>query len=119
MLAAHTLNSNAKYFFWSGTGKPQSATSNWGQRCVAPVFAAAGIQSEGNMLSHRLRDTFAVHLLEHGTPMEEVSRLLGHESIRTTERHYAKWSKGRQERADELVMASWAAPKRKPKALKV
>lgn len=107
MLAAHKLNSNPKYFFWSGTGKPQSATSNWGQRYVAPVFAAAGIQSEGNMLSHRLRDTFAVHLLEHGTPMEEVSRLLGHESIRTTERHYAKWSKGRQERADELVMASW------------
>jgi site-specific recombinase XerD len=108
MLAAHKLNSNPACFFWSGKGKPQSATSNWGQRYVAPVFAAAGIQSEGNMLSHRLRDTFAVHLLEHGTPMEEVSRLLGHESIRTTERHYAKWSKGRQERADELVMATWA-----------
>jgi site-specific recombinase XerD len=34
------------------------------------------------MLSHRLRDTFAVDLLEKGVPLEEVSKLLGHESIR-------------------------------------
>ena len=43
------------------------------------------------MMSHRLRDTFAVDLLEKGVPLEEVSKLLGHESIKTTERHYAKW----------------------------
>jgi site-specific recombinase XerD len=49
------LPSGGDYFFWSGNGKPQSATSNWGQRYIAPVFAAAGIVSEGNMLSHRLR----------------------------------------------------------------
>ena len=107
MLRAHALNSNSKYFYWSGNGKPQSATSNWGQRYIAPVFKAAGIESEGNMLSHRLRDTFAVNLLEKGTPMEEVSKLLGHKSIRITERHYAKWSKGRQERADSFVTKSW------------
>jgi integrase/recombinase XerD len=45
--------------------------------------------------------------------MEEVSRLLGHTSIRTTEKHYAKWSKGRQDRADSLVTGAWA--KAKPK----
>ena len=28
------------------------------------------------------RDTFAVDLLEHGTPLEEVSKALGHESIK-------------------------------------
>src|ERR1700679_94676 len=48
------------------------------------------------MVSHRLRDTFAVDLLSKGVPMEEVSRLLGHTSTRTTEKSYAKWSKGRQ-----------------------
>ena len=95
------------YFFWSGNGLPQSATSNWGQRYIAPVFKAAGIVSEGNMLSHRLRDTFAVDLLEKGVPMEEVSKLLGHTSIRTTEKHYAKWSKGRQDRLNSLVVNSW------------
>lgn len=107
LLKAHTLNSSPKYFFWSGNGKPQSATSNWGQRYIAPVFKAAGIESDGNMVSHRLRDTFAVHLLEKGVPMEELSKLLGHKSIRITERHYAKWSKGRQDRADHFVAASW------------
>lgn len=96
-----------EYFFWSGEGLPQSATSNWGQRYIAPVFKEAKVFSEGNMLSHRLRDTFAVDLLEKGVPMEEVSRLLGHTSIRTTEKHYAKWSKGRQNRADDLVTATW------------
>ncbi len=59
------------------------------------------------MMSHRLRDTFAVRLLEHGVPMEEVSKLLGHQSIKTTERHYAKWVKGRQDRLDALVSAAW------------
>ena len=67
------------------------------------LFKDAGLQSDGYMVSHRLRDTFAVDLLEKGVPLEEVSKLLGHESIKTTERHYAKWVKGRQERLDALV----------------
>lgn len=108
MLAARKLNDNPAYFFWSGRGNPQSATSNWGQRYIGPIFKAAGIVSEGNMLSHRLRDTFAVDLLEKGVPMEEVSRLLGHKSIRTTEKHYAKWSRGRQDRLNSLVTGTWA-----------
>jgi integrase/recombinase XerD len=105
-------NANPGYFFWSGKGEPQSATSNWGQRYIAPVFKAAKVYSDGNMLSHRLRDTFAVDLLTKGVPMEEVSRLLGHTSIRTTEKSYAKWSKGRQDRADALVTATWAVKTR-------
>jgi integrase len=61
------------------------------------------------MLSHRLRDTFACDLLSKGTPMEEVSKLLGHTSIKTTEKHYAQWVKSRQDRADTFVMAAWGA----------
>jgi integrase len=41
--------------------------------------------------------------------MEEVSKLLGHTSIKTTEKHYAKWVKSRQDRLDALVTATWAA----------
>jgi site-specific recombinase XerD len=59
------------------------------------------------MMSHRLRDTFAVDLLEKGVPLEELSKLLGHESIRTTEKHYAKWVKGRQDRLNTLVVGTW------------
>ncbi|HMG88183.1 MAG TPA: tyrosine-type recombinase/integrase [Terracidiphilus sp.] len=71
---------------------------------------AAGVHS-GHMVSHRLRDTFAVDLLTKGVPLEEVSKLLGHESIKTTEKHYARWIKGRQDRLDSLVMGTWATPK--------
>jgi len=101
------LNGNDTYIFWStGTGKEQSAVTNW-QHDLRKLFRDAGIRSEGNMLSHRLRDTFAVDLLQKGVPLEEVSKLLGHESIKTTERHYAKWVKGRQDRLDTLVTGTW------------
>jgi site-specific recombinase XerD len=59
------------------------------------------------MISHRLRATFAVDLLTKGVPLEHVSKLLGHKSVITTERHYAKWVKGRQDRLDALVSATW------------
>jgi len=101
------LNGNPLYVFWStGNGKEQSAVTNW-QHDIRQLFRDAGISPAGNMLSHRLRDTFAVDLLEKGIPLEEVSKLLGHESIKTTERHYAKWVKARQDRLDTLVTGTW------------
>ena len=60
-----------------------------------------------HMRLHRLRDTFAVELLQNGVPLEEVSKLLGHNSIKTTEKSYAKWVKGRQDRLNSLVIATW------------
>ncbi len=36
--------------------------------------------------------------------MEEVSKALGHGSIKTTEKFYNPWIKTRQERLDGLVM---------------
>ncbi len=78
-----------------------------GQRYVLPLFEAAGVRS-GHMVSHRLRDTFAVDLLQKGVPLEEVSKLLGHESIKTTEKHYAKWVSGRQDHLDSFLMGTWA-----------
>lgn len=46
--------------------------------------------------AHRFRHTFAVELLKKGVPIEEVSILLGHSSVRITERHYAAWVQARQ-----------------------
>jgi integrase/recombinase XerD len=100
-------NDNPIFFFWSGKGSPKSITGNWGKRFIAKVFEKAEIPREGYLLSHRLRDTFAVHLLVNGVPMEEVSRALGHTSIRTTEKHYAKWVPGRQNRLDTLIAKTW------------
>ena len=36
------------------------------------------------------RDTFAVELLLSGVPIDQVSLLLGHSSVKVTEKHYLK-----------------------------
>jgi integrase len=55
---------------------------------------------------HRLRDTFAVRALLRGVPLEDVSRLLGHSSIKVTETHYAKWTMARKRRLEAIVAQS-------------
>lgn len=106
ILVAMKLNANPRYAFWNtGTGNPQTAVTNW-QHDLRQVFRAAK-QPDGH--PHQLRDTFAVNLLQKGVPLEEVSKLLGHESIKTTEKFYAKWVVARQDRLDMLVVGSWTS----------
>jgi integrase/recombinase XerD len=96
-------NENKRYFFWNtGEAKPQSAVTNW-QHDLRELFRAAGFP-EGH--PHRLRDSFAVGWLEDGVPMEKVSKALGHESIKTTEKYYAKWTKGQQDALDDYVLVN-------------
>jgi integrase/recombinase XerD len=100
------LNGNPKYVFWSGNGLESSTVTHW-QDDMRALFNAAKVESDGHMRSHRLRDTFAVDLLSKGVPMEEVSKLLGHESIKTTEKSYSQWAKIRQDRLNKLVIGTW------------
>jgi integrase/recombinase XerD len=58
--------------------------------------------------AHRFRDTFAVELLLAGVLMERVSILLGHHSVRITEKHYAPWVRARQEQLEADVRRTWA-----------
>ena len=58
--------------------------------------------------AHRLRDAFAVELLLSGVPLDRVSVLLGHSSIRITERHYAPWTRSRQEQIEADLRAAWS-----------
>ncbi len=105
-------NGNPQYVFWNNTGgRPDTAAKNWGMDLKA-VFVAAGMP-DGH--PHQLRDTAAVEWLRKGVPLEEVSKLLGHASIKTTEKHYAPWVKSRQDRLDQLVMGTWDAPSAKPR----
>jgi len=103
-------NGNPEYVFFdagANKGKDLSHFSKNVSEYISAVFARAKVHSEGHMVSHRLRDTFAVDLLVKGVPLEEVSKLLGHSSVVTTEKHYSRWIKGRQDRLDSLVRATW------------
>lgn len=53
------------------------------------------------------RDTFAVELLKRGVPIETVSMLLGHASIRVTEKHYKPWVKTLQDKLEADAMKGW------------
>jgi integrase/recombinase XerD len=104
IIAVMELNGHPQYIFWNRTdGKPKAAVDVW-EKAFKRTFKAAGM--EGGH-SHQLRDTFAVGLLKKGVPLEEVSKLLGHTSIKTTEKSYAPWVESRQNRLDDLVVGTW------------
>lgn len=99
------LNGNPRFVFWHGDGKPENSAKYWQREFREKLNPHLKLDPAFHF--HRLRDTFAVEMLSKGVPMEEVSKLLGHTSIRTTEKSYAKWAKVRQDRLDDLVTATW------------
>jgi len=93
-----------RFFFWTGEGTADTVAGNW-RRSLRKLFAMAGVK---NGHPHRFRDTFAVELLMSGVPLERVSILLGHSSIKITEKHYAPWIRARQEQLEADLERSWA-----------
>jgi integrase/recombinase XerD len=71
-------------FFWNGQSRLYTAIGN-ARKTISRVLAVAGIKGH----PHRFRDTFSVSLLEKGEDLRTVQLLLGHTSIKTTEKHYA------------------------------
>jgi integrase/recombinase XerD len=112
-LLRNTENSNPAFFFWSGTSTAKSAYGDW-WRTYDSIFTEANIGKKCH--PHMFRDTFAVGLLLSGVPIEQVSMLLGHKSIRVTEKHYSPWVSARQEQLEASVQKSWKAQHRKAEA---
>ncbi len=94
----------AGFYFWSGESEINTATDNWRRR-FEQVFKRAGI--EGGQ-PHRFRDTFAVDLLLRGVPIDQVSILLGHSSVKITERHYLAFVAARREQIANSLRKAWA-----------
>jgi integrase len=57
--------------------------------------------------AHMFRDTFAVELLNKGVPIDRVSLLLGHSSVKVTEKHYAPLVKERQQQLESYARMAW------------
>jgi site-specific recombinase XerD len=107
MLRSH-VNDDENYFFWNpGRMKKSSLICQFGD-WLRLVFDMAGIKhGQQEMLTHRLRHTFSVELLLAGVPIEQVSKLLGHKTVRTTERYYSAWVKERQRKLEAEVKQAW------------
>lgn len=91
-------------FFWNARCLRTSAVKIW-ETTFTTLFEKAEIEN-GHI--HRLRDTFAVRLLEKGVSIETVSVLLGHSNIRITLKHYRPWVKSLQEKLENEVARAWA-----------
>jgi integrase/recombinase XerD len=92
------------YYFWTGASKLKSAVGTYGTR-FATLAKTAKV---ADVFPHKFRHTFSIRCLEGGMSIEEVSRLLGHNSVLTTESFYSAWTKDRQDRVEVKLRAMWS-----------
>jgi integrase/recombinase XerD len=101
-------NDHADYFFWNPHRmKKTSIVCMFGDWLRATFDKAEVPHGREEMLSHRFRHTFAVEMLLAGVPLERVSVLLGHKTIRTTEKYYSAWVIERQQKLEAEVKQAW------------
>jgi integrase/recombinase XerD len=95
------------YFFWNrkASGKEgiewDTLSTKWGHYIFQMNDHLHFVDDNGKPMrfhSHMLRDTFAVEMLLAGIPLEDVSKLLTHESIKVTEEYYGIWVPDRLKR---------------------
>jgi site-specific recombinase XerD len=86
------------YYFWNGVTS-RRAVVGIAERTLSTVFKKSGV---ANAHAHRFRHTLATRLLGNGATYENVADILGN-SPEVVRKHYAKWSKGRQDKIDELM----------------
>ena len=106
--ALAAIPEGAPYYFWTGKSAPKGLAGSIGWRPLHRL--ALGGMSNGH--AQHFRDTFDVELLLAGVPLDRVSILLGHKSVRITEKHYAPWVRSRQEQLEADVRKTWGLKKK-------
>jgi integrase/recombinase XerD len=98
------------YYFWPrGCADEDNLTTIWTGRIKKLNQYLSLEDDEGDPMafrSHMLRDTFAVELLLQGMPLEDVSFLLTHDSVKMTEKYYAKWIARRRDKVHADLVAA-------------
>jgi site-specific recombinase XerD len=95
---------DCRYFFWSGNCTKR-AISGSAERTLTRVFKKADVKGAH---AHRFRHTLATDLLAKGATFEDVADILGN-SPNIVRKHYAKWSRARQERITELMQSVYGS----------
>jgi site-specific recombinase XerD len=90
------LDQHPVRFFWAADTVGNAARAAIIRDVVKRLGELAGVHAH----PHRFRDTFASKLLEHGADLRTVQLLLGHHSIKTTEKSYAHFVSAQQRLLD-------------------
>lgn len=101
--ALAALPPKGQWYFWNGRSKPKSIVGVF-QKALAKIFVAAKVPRAH---AHLLRHTTATDLLTRGVSLQTVSTLLGHSSIKMTDRRYSHWIKARQDKLEDELKNSW------------
>ncbi|MDX2506818.1 MAG: tyrosine-type recombinase/integrase [Gammaproteobacteria bacterium] len=100
-------NSEGEYVFPGRFGGHKTIRNN---RSLEAAFKRAGVD---NVSSHNARKTFATRLLTRGAAITDVQHLLGHASVKTTEKSYAAFVNNERFKQTVNLLDEPAKPKLK------